>query len=151
MKRLNKEIKINNFNSNFNIKFGTVNSNNKNAIYVFGTTYITPFSDKLFFGDDILSIRKDIKFLIKKTLLNSSIFNDNFMLDIDIRDSGIKQNKKSFMSLELHLLKNNKFEKISDITGDMEDILKEIFMGINTILNRHCFKNFLYKTKKISQ
>jgi hypothetical protein len=98
-----KEIKNNNF-KNYNIAYGTVNNKNPKSIYLNISAWIEPLKD------EVVNYNFDIRFLnkkIKQSLFNyldanKIIFNqDRTIVDLDIRESGIKLGKRSFMNCEV--------------------------------------------------
>ncbi len=98
-----KEIKNNNF-KNYNIAYGTVNNKNPKSIYLNISAWIEPLKD------EVVNYNFDIRFLnkkIKQSLFNyldanKTIFNqDRTIVDLDIRESGIKLGKRSFMNCEV--------------------------------------------------
>lgn len=143
MKRFSKELKINN--KSFNTKFGTINIKDNHSLYIFGTTYISPVINKDEYSNDVYIMQKDVKYMVKKLIAESKCFSNNFMFDLDVRSSGIKYNKKSFLSFEIHLLHTNPFYKLSDITSDVSDTIQHLTENFETILLKN---NFINEKKK---
>ena len=139
MKRFSKELKVNN--ESFNVKFGTINIKDKHSLYILGTTYIFPVTKKEDYLNDIYLMQKNIKFLTKKIIYETKCFSKNFMFDLDVRGSGVKFDKKSFLSFEIHLLHNNSFNKLSDINEDVGELVKNITKNFENILIKNDFNN----------
>lgn len=130
-----KEIKTNNF-KNYNVTFGSVNNKNPKAIYINISSWAEPIEDE---GTNYnLSIRTLNK-KIKQTLFNNfdsdndCLFDKNrTIVDLDIRESGIRYGKRSFMSCEITLYLFNEYsitstymkEKLEELTGHL---VKNIF------------------------
>ena len=57
--------------------------------------------------------------------LDTSLFNKNYIVDLDLRSSGIQVNKKSFMNLEinLYLVENMEF-KSEEIKKSLKNLAK---------------------------
>lgn len=102
-----KEIKSKNF-KNFNVVFGSVNNKNPKTIYL----NISAWSQPKESSDE--NYNRAIKILAKKVkqflFCNSFDFKFNkemTIVDLDLRESGIKKGKRSFMSCEINFYSNN--------------------------------------------
>ena len=135
-----KELKINKF-KNYNVAFGSVNNKNPKAIYI----NITAWAEPLF--DEDINYHRVIKDLHKKT--KQHIYNylsasdkgifakQNTILDLDIRESGIKFGKRSFMSCEITMYLDVNIVANSDIMKEnlnymIPTILKDVFENNKT-------------------
>ena len=60
--------------------------------------------------------------------INKELFNENFIVDLDLRSSGICLNKKSFLNLEINffMTQPNLDFKCSEIKNCLKDITKKI-------------------------
>lgn len=122
-----KEIKNNEI-KNYSIVYGTVNNKNPKSIYLNISAWADPLNeDYLNYNFDIRSLNKNIK----QTLFNylnesNSIFNkDRTIVDLDIRESGIKFGKKSFMNCEVTFFMKEAVSINSiKITEDLEILTK---------------------------
>ena len=144
-----KEIKIESF-KNFNVVIGSVNNKIPKAIFINISSWAEPKDD----NDEINYSRiiKELHKKIKQTLynhldkLNSNIFNkDRTIVDLDIRESGIKFGKRSFMNCELTIFLDNEHSINSEI------IKQYLYDIINHVINEtfKTNKNFnFYKKKK---
>lgn len=133
--RLNSEKKINH--SFFKVKLGTINKNNPSTVYVNGSVFISPLLNKENYDYDINEIKKNFNKIIKKQLNTNNLFSNKFICDFDVRTSGIKPNKKSFLSFQYHLkqntlnimkldlLKRNANEMITLILNELEENIIE--------------------------
>jgi hypothetical protein len=79
--------------------------------------------------------------------LDKELFDDKFIVDLDLRSSGLNQGKKSFMNLEINFFLNHEGHdfKSKEIKESLKDITTRIFYE-NFIGNNYF--NF-YLTKKI--
>ena len=141
--RLNGEKKINC--SNFKLKVGTINKKNPSVIYIDGSTFISPVLDKDDYTNDIKNLKKDLITRIKNDLLRSNLFKSKYILDFDVKTSGLKQNKKSFLSFQCHLCQNN-IIPFGEITKKSNDIINIFINNIEKDFNKENF--IIFKTKK---
>ena len=83
-------------------QYGTVDSKNLKSIYIILQTWVEPNENFL----NWTSITGNIKRQILHTLLeviDHKIFEKKYIVDLDLRASGIQKNKKSFLNLEITL------------------------------------------------
>ena len=83
----------------FRVKYGTIDATKLNAIYVDIESWIEP-QELLNFDSNIRITRKNILLKLKETL-DYDLFSENFIVDLDLRSSGMCLNKKSFMFIEV--------------------------------------------------
>ena len=101
-----KEIKFNKF-KDYKILFGSVNNKNPKAIYINISAWAEPLNEEgVNYNRAIKNLHKDLK----QTLFNQFNSKDNLdfvkektIVDLDIRESGIKFGKRSFMNCEITL------------------------------------------------
>jgi hypothetical protein len=130
-----KEVKTNKF-KEYSVVFGSVNNKNPKAVYINISAWAAPKEN-----DDVSYLRviRNINKLIKQQTYNllstditSKFVKERTIVDLDIRESGIKFGKRSFMNCELTLFLE---EEISVNTEFMqgklewitEDIIKNVF------------------------
>lgn len=144
-----KEIKINTF-KDINVVFGTINNKNSKAVFVNISSWLDPKND-----DDInySKVIKDLNKKIKQTIFDyfyylndSSLLYDRTIVDLDIRESGVKFGKKSFMNCEITLFLNNE-------TPVNTPLMKEKLFVVCEIITKEIFEKNKYfsfnKRKKI--
>ena len=80
--------------------------------------------------------------------LDTKLFKDNFIVDVDLRSSGINLGKKSFMNVEINLYLNEPVDFKSKV---IKSSLKSIVNGIykNIITKNNFFKFYLTKKGNI--
>lgn len=145
MKRSTKEYKIENSN-NFKIKLGSTTYKNPEIVYILGNTYISPITDKNNFKDDIELLKLKFKNHIKDYINNSDIFENKFVCDFNIRESGIKKNKKSFFSFEIYFKQNaNNIVPLVELSRSINTFTNDITAKITTDLQKLQFIS--YKSK----
>lgn len=143
-----KEIKITNF-KDYNVIFGSVNNKNPKAIYINISSWAEPKQkDNLNYNFNIRNINKKLKQLLfnNLSLENNLLFDKNrTIVDLDIRESGIRYGKKSFMNCEITLYLYNQHSITSSyIRNTLEELTNDIIT--NTFENSDIF-NFNRKKK----
>jgi hypothetical protein len=87
--------------------YGTVDSVNLKSIYLNLQTWVEPIKACDRWNRVVMNMSRDIKHVVFDSI-NRNIFNEKFIVDLDLRSSGIVLEKKSFMNLEITLfLLNN--------------------------------------------
>ena len=135
MKRLNKEYKLDVCN-HISLKYGTVNRNNPQVVYVSGKCWVSPQRD-MDYGNVIDNIEKTMRKNIKSFLIDGINFDNRFILDFDINIDGLVPREKKFLSFDFYLRQNeNNKKKLSDLN----DLFKR---KVSTIAN-----NIVYSFKE---
>lgn len=143
-----KEIKTNKF-KNYNVVFGSVNNKNPKAIYINISSWAEPLEEENVNYNQVI---RNLNKRIRQTLFN--IFNDESdcffdgnrtIVDLDIRESGIRYGKRSFMSCEITLFLHTEMSITSDY-------VKEKLESVTDKLIKNNFENnksFNFNKKKI--
>lgn len=135
MKRLNKEYKLD-VCKHISLKYGTVNKNNPQVVYVSGKCWVSPLK-KMDYDNVISNIEKDMRKNIKNFLIDGVNFDNKYILDFDVNIDKLSPNEKKFLSFDFYLRQNEKNKKELDE-------LKEFFnRKISTIAN-----NLVYMFKE---
>jgi dihydropteroate synthase len=130
------------------IIYGTVDSKSLKSIYINLQTWVNPKTDQdINWERVILNTSRFIKHSVLESLDNS-IFEKNFIVDLDLRSSGIYHGKKSFMNLEINLyLKEEMDFKSSILKNSIKKIVQNIF---SDVINKHQYFEFsLSKKQKV--
>jgi len=130
------------------IIYGTVDSKSLKSIYINLQTWVNPKTDQdINWERVILNTSRFIKHSVLESLDNS-IFEKNFIVDLDLRSSGIYHGKKSFMNLEINLyLKEEMDFKSTILKNPIKKIVQNIF---SDVINRHQYFEFsLSKKQKV--
>lgn len=140
-----KELKINKF-KNYNIVLGSVNNRHPKAVYLNISAWSEPISDS---ETNYTRVIRDLNKKIKQSLFNlfdseldTEVLKDRTIVDLDIRESGIKYGKRSFMNCELTLFLNSEIPINSE---KMEPMLDSI---INTVISETFEENKSFKFHK---
>ena len=92
----------------FRVKYGTIDAVKLNAVYLNIESWVTPKEDENY-ESFIRLIRKKIMVNIKEKL-DGTKFNEYFIVDLDLRASGMSLNKKSFMFIEVTVYPKEKIK-----------------------------------------
>ncbi len=137
-----KFITLNTHNS-VKIGYGTVDYKNLKTIYLQLNSWLEPTSaHENDFDKIIQKTRRSIK--EKFYSLNSQYFKPQCIVDLDIKTKEIKNDKRSFMDLEITLYVNEYFDvRSKDIKQLINDITTDIID--NTLTNKNLF--IFFETK----
>jgi|TARA_R110000868_G_scaffold370798_1_gene634306 hypothetical protein len=143
-----KEIKTTKF-KNYNVVFGSVNNKNPKAIYINISSWAQPTEE---IGVNYNQVIRNLNKKIKQSLFKifdeqeDCFFDGNrTIVDLDIRESGIRYGKRSFMSCEMTLFLNEEMSVTSDYMKDKLESVTENLIKTNFENN----KTFNFNKKKI--
>jgi hypothetical protein len=127
--------------------YGTIDSVNLKSLYLNIQTWVEPILECENWQRTVLNMSRGVKHSIHNTL-DKLIFDDKFIVDLDLRPSGLNVGKKSFMNLEINLyvIQENMDFKSLEIKETLKGITKQIF--INNFLENEYFKFYLTKRDK---
>lgn len=123
-----KTSKINGF-SNIKTTYGTVDSKNIKSLYINIQSWVTPKIDlDINWNRVVLNMSRQIKHLVLE-IIDKMLFDDVFIVDLDLRTSGIQHGKKSFMNLEITIfLKNHVEFKSHLLRNRIKNIISHIHL-----------------------
>lgn len=130
------------------IVYGTVDSIKLKSLYLNIQTWVEPIYESDNWTRTVLNLSRSVKHSIYESI-NKNIFNDKFIVDLDLRSSGLNPNKKSFMNLEINFyLKQEDLDfKCDEIKESLQQITKQIFK--DNFLDNENFNFYLTKNSKI--
>ena len=143
--KIGKEIKINKH-KNYKVRYGCVNNKKPKAIYITISAWGEPTDkDVVSYTRIIKDINKKIKQSLYKLLGSDSLFYANRnIIDLDIRESGIKYGKRSYINCEITLFLKEEIPVNSDVMGyASNDIITTI---INDVFDKN--KKFIFHKRK---
>ena len=127
--------------NNIKIGFGTVDFVDLKTIYIKFNSWVSPNDMDIDFDVEISLTKRKIKLHISN--LKNEYFKQFSIVDFDIRTKGIRENKKSFMNLEVTLFVDKHFNLKDKKNKDMiKNICQEI---IDNTLTKHDFSFFINK------
>jgi hypothetical protein len=124
LKGRGKEIELE-ISDNYNVLIGTVDNKNPKSIYYKISCWGQPISDDdtIDYSRVVYRFAKNIKSYVYSEI-DCEVFDcDITILDFDMRVSGVKYGKKSFMSCEITLFQINELPITSDKIKDVSEVL----------------------------
>lgn len=131
----------------FKVNYGTVDSKNLKSFYINIQSWLTPKKDEDNWERIVMNFNRSIRHTIYE-FLNYDFIDANFIVDTDLRSSGLSASKSSFMNLEitfyLHNITDFKSQKIKDFVKEIINLIDDE----NFKKNKYFIFN-LTKTKKM--
>lgn len=141
-----KSARLNLFNQ-IKTSYGTVDSKNLKSIYINLQSWVTPNDDYENWNRIVCNFSREIKHSVYESI-NRNIFQEQTIVDLDLRTSGISHGKKSFMNLEINLYLIQELDfKSSSMRDSVKTIIKTIFR--NNIKNNTYFSFSMSKKETI--
>ena len=140
-----KQMKLDTF-KNYKVTFGTVDNKNPKALYITISAWGTP--NNLDDEDYTIGIKKLNKEIKKKVyeILPKNLFDGNrTIVDFDIKESGISNQRRSYMNCEITLYKLNNFKIQNNLISEGINLVTEYV--IDEVFESNQYFTF-YKTKK---
>lgn len=101
---------------NLKVTTGTVDNKNPKSVYFTISGWASPKLDNdINYQNVIYFIEKDLKRILFSNINNEMFTPDRFIIDFDMRESGISYGRKSYMNCEITLYQKQKL-KIQDET-----------------------------------
>ena len=130
-----KSVKLNLYNPIKSV-YGTVDSKNLKSVYINIQSWVTPKFEYDNWNRIVCNLSRDIKHSIYNSI-NTELFKEQTIVDLDLRTSGISHGKKSFLNLEVNLYTNQEIDfKSIEIKNSVKQIIKNIFKE-NVIQNKY--------------
>ena len=141
-----KTSKIQGF-STSKIVYGTVDSINFKSLYLNLQTWVEPKQEPDNWTRVVLNLSRAVKHSVFETI-NRDIFDESFIVDLDLRSSGLTLGKKSFMNLEInfYLTEDEMDFKSKEIKDNLKNIVTRIYD--ENFNNNDYFNFYLTKSKK---
>lgn len=123
--------------------YGTVDSKNLKSVYINIQSWATPKMEVENWNRVVCNFSRELKHTVFGSI-NTNIFNQNSIVDLDLRSSGIGVGKKSFFNLEINLYVDKQVDfKSSDIKNSIKSIVNNIYL--TNIQNNNFFDFSLTK------
>lgn len=136
MIRLNKEVKLNSC-KNISLKYGSVNKNDPQVIYVSGKMWICPTYDGDF-NEPINLVYSKFKKELSRILRNSTVFESKHILDFDLNSENLVRDKKKFFSITFFI--KQKSEKLINL-NNIKNIVSSDFSYLFNELENDLIEN----------
>lgn len=138
MKR-GKEIKLS-IMDNYNLSAGTVDNKNPKSVFITIAAWCNPLvKSNIDYNKIINDLTRTIKITIYNTV-NSKFIKEQTIVDLDMRESGIKFDKRSYMCCEITLFQQGEYLSITS------PVLIEEINYITSEVLKHSFENNEYFT-----
>ena len=130
--------------------YGTVDSINLKSLYLNIQTWVEPIEECDNWNRVVHNMCRNIKHSVYDSI-DEEIFDNKYIVDLDLRSSGLNINKKSFMNLEVNffILENELDFKSLEIRESLKKITNKIFL--NNFLNNEYFNFYLTKKDKTNE
>lgn len=141
-----KTSKIQGFNTS-KIVYGTVDSINFKSLYLNLQTWVEPKKEPENWARVVLNLSRAVKHSVLESI-DKNIFDKSFIVDLDLRSSGLSLGKKSFMNLEInfYLIEDDLDFKSKEIKTNLKNIVTRIYL--ENFNNNDYFNFYLTKSKK---
>lgn len=141
-----KSVKLKLFNPIKSV-YGTVDSKNLKSLYINIQSWVTPKDETENWNRVVCNLSREIKHSVFNSI-NTSIFQEHSIVDLDLRTSGISTGKKSFFNLEVNLFIKTPVDfKSKELKDSIKSIVKNIYK--NNILNNNYFDFTVSKKSEV--
>jgi hypothetical protein len=121
-----KSVKLNLYNPIKSV-YGTVDSKNLKSVYINIQSWVTPKDEYDNWNRVVSNLSREIKHSVYKSI-NTDLFQNKSIVDLDLRTSGISHGKKSFFNLEINLYTTNELDfKSIEIKESVKNIVQSIY------------------------
>jgi len=121
-----KSVKLNLFQP-IKTVYGTVDSKNLKSLYINIQSWVNPKFEHNNWNRVVCNLSRDIKHSVFDSI-DTNLFKEQSIVDLDLRTSGISHGKKSFFNLEVNLYTNKEIDfKSQDIKESVRKIVNHIF------------------------
>jgi hypothetical protein len=126
--------------------YGSVDATELKSIYLVLQTWVKPTQERDNWERVVGTISRTIKHKVLE-VYNKSLFKEHFIVDLDLRTSGIKVDKASFLNLEITFFTKENIEfKSENLSNELNHILKEVH---NNVLGKSKYFTIQYSKNKL--
>ena len=137
-----KTTKINGFRTS-KVHYGTVDSKEFKSLYLNLQTWVEPKEEYENWNRIVLNMNRSVKHSVFQSI-DKNLFDDKFIVDLDLRTSGLHLKKKSFMNLEINLFLKQEIDfKSTKLKKSLKNLIKEIYNDV--LIRNEYFKFYLTK------
>ena len=125
------------------VSYGTVDSKEFKSLYLNIQTWVEPKVESENWNRIVLNTSRSIKHSVYDNI-DKNLYDTKFIVDLDLRTSGLQLKKKSFMNLEINLFLNQEIDfKSTKLKKSLKNLTKEIYNDVFT--GNEYFKFYLTK------
>jgi len=124
---------------NIRTKYGTLDKNNPNIIYIRSKAVITPITDKKDFSEEIIKIKKSFEKKVKETVRNSCSFEDKHICTIEMSENGISFGKKSHVKYDIYVKPKN-IKNLDDYSNDIQTLVYQFNQTLANLFTENNIK-----------
>lgn len=129
------------------VVYGTVDSKEFKSLYLNLQTWVEPKIDPESWNRIVQNMSRSIKHSVYDNI-DKTLFDDKFIVDMDLRTSGLQPKKKSFMNLEINLFLIDEIDfKDLKLKRKLKNIIKGIYDDVLT--KNENFKFYLTKNGNV--
>jgi hypothetical protein len=139
-----KQFKLD-LNSKFKTHYGSVDYKNPKSIYLNISSWFIPLHESDNWDRVVGLLKRNIKFNIHDSNIGALFSSKKQIVDLDIRTSGIRTNKRSYMNCEITLFLNKEEDIKSDVIKNTAGNLINSIIK-NTLIESKDFNFYLSKT-----
>jgi hypothetical protein len=126
--------------------YGSVDATELKSIYLVLQTWVKPTQERDNWERVVGTISRTIKHKVLE-VYNKSLFKEHFIVDLDLRTSGIKVDKASFLNLEITFFTKENIEfKSENLSNELNHILREVH---NNVLGKSKYFTIQYSKNKL--
>lgn len=134
-KRTTKEYKLEDKpRTNIKSKYGTLDKNKPEILYIRSKATITPSIKKKDFSEDIASIKSLFEKNVKGIILKSNDFENKHICSIEMSENGIAYGKKSHLKYDIYV-KPKEAKTLSDYSNDIQYLTSEFNFNLLQLLS----------------
>jgi len=131
----------------FKSHYGTIDSTNLKSIFINIQTWVEPKDEVENWNRVVLNMTRSVKHTVLENI-NKEYFDTKFIVDLDLRTSGLQLKKKSFLNLEINLFLINEIDfKSPKLKKIVKNLIKSIYGDI--ISKNKYFKFYLTKNGNV--
>ena len=127
--------------------YGTVDSKNLKSIYLNIQSWVEPKTLENSWVRSVSVFTKNVKNSISE-IINKDLYSDKFIVDLDLRTSGLALRKRSFMNLEVTFyIKKDMDFKSSEIKSTIKEMIS--YLEKEVFYQSKYFKFYLTKNDRV--
>ena len=134
--------------SDSKVSYGTVDSKNLKSVYINIQSWVTPKKELDNWNRVVSNLGREIKHSVFESI-NTNLFQERSIVDLDLRTRGISHGKKSFFNLEINLYTTSEIDfKSLEIKDSIKKIVKSVFKNN---INQNKYFDFSISKKPITE